>query len=403
MGGRASLFLVLGFSLIFMIAGRYFNQMATSTTDNFTNYYSNTKAHYIANAGVNLVVNRLFLDATIADYTFNWNYDGGTISASLVTIDAIKNIKRLVCTATYFGVSNTMKIIFKPSMFSKYAYFSGNENGVYWTSADTVWGPFHTNGNINIANHPVFMGRATIGGKEVKYDSRSSASYYGGFQKGIQITIPATGVSAVQSNASGGASFTGKSLVYFEFRGDSVRYRYSSTGSWTYKLASTFTPNGVISFSNTEVHLSGTVKGRYTLVTSGSSGNQGSVFLDDNVVYYSDPATNPSTTDMLGIVAQNNIVITDNTVNNSNIKIQATMYCQNGSFTAQNYDTRAAAGFIDLYGGVIQSTRGAVGTFSGSTINHGFSKRYRYDNRLLDTYPPYFPGCGTFEVVSWFE
>jgi hypothetical protein len=406
MGGRASLFLVMGFSLIFMVAGSYFNRMATSTTENFTNYYSNTKAHYIANAGVNLVVNKLFLDATIVDQTFNWSYDGGTISATLVTIDAVKNIKRLICTATYFGVSNSIKIIFKPSMFSKYAYFSGSEGSVYWTSSDTVWGPFHTNGNINIANHPVFLGRATIGGKESLYDYNSSARYYGGFQKGVQITIPATGVSAVQSNASGGASFTGQSLVYFEFRGDSVRYRYSTSGTgstWTYKLASTFSPNGVISFANAEVHLSGTVKGRYSVVASGSTGNQGSFYLEDNIVYNTNPQTNSSSTDMLGIVAQNNIIVTNNTANNSSIKIQATMYCQSGSFSAQNYDTRPVSGYIDLYGGVIQSSRGAVGTFSGSTINHGFSKRYRYDSRLLDTYPPYFPGCGTFEVVSWYE
>jgi len=408
MGGKASLFLVMGFSLIFMVAGRNFNDMATSTTENFTKYFVQAKAHYMASTGVNIVVNKLFLDATIPDQTYSWNFDGGTISASLTTIDAIKNIKQLLSTGTYYGTSNTIKIIFKPSLFSKYAYFSGNENSVYWTSSDTVFGPFHTNGNINIANHPVFYGKATIGGKEYKYDSHSSANYLGGFQKGIQISIPTTGVTSVATGAAaGGAVITGHSLVYFEFRGDSVRYRYSTSGTgstWTYKLASTFAPNGAIYFQNAEVHLSGVVKGRYSVAASYSSGNQGDFYLDGDVTYYTNPKTDPTSTDMLGIVAQKDIVVTNNTANNTGgITIQASMYAQEGSFGAQNYDTRPAAGFIDLYGGIIQNTRGAVGTFSGSTINHGFSKRYRYDERLLTTYPPFYPGCGTFEVVSWFE
>jgi hypothetical protein len=404
MGGRASLFLVLGFSMIFMVAGNYFNQMATSTMDNFTSYYSNTKAHYIANAGVNLVVNRLFIDATIVDQTFNWNYDGGTIAASLTTFNAVKNLKILLCTATYFGKTNTIKVIFKPTRFSKYAYFSDHENGVYWTSNDTVWGPFHTNDDLNINNHPVFMNKATYGGHQNFLSRGSSAVFNGGVQSGIKIPLNSGGVTSVSDNASGGASFTGKSLVYFEFRGDSVRYRYNTTGSWTYKLASTFSPNGVINFANAEVHLSGTVKGQYTVVASGSSGNQGSFFLDNDVVYNTNPQTNGSSTDLLGIVAQNNVIITNNTANNSGIKIQATIYCENGSFTAQNYDTRPLSGFIDLYGGITQNTRGAVGQLDrNGNLSSGFYKRYRYDERLQDTYPPFFPGCGTFEIVSWFE
>jgi hypothetical protein len=410
MGGKASLFLVIGFSLIFMIAGRNFNNMATSTTDNFTSYFVKSKAHYIAVSGVNLIVNRLFLDATLADQTYTFSFDDGTISATLTTLDAVKNIKQLLSTGTYFGTSNTIKIIFKPSLFSKYAYFSNSEgSNIYWTSKDTVWGPFHTNGNLLVSYNPVFYGKATIGGSLTKNPSSSTPQFLGGFQKGIQIAIPTTGVTTVQTAAAtAGFQFSGKSLVYFEFRGDSVRYRYATSGTgstWTYKLASTFTSNGTIDFGNAEVHILGKVKGRYTLVASGSSGNQGDFFLDDDVYYNTDPTVYPSSTDMLGIVAKNDVWVTDNTANNTSagIKIQASIYCETGSFGAQNYSTRAAAGFINLTGGIIQATRGAVGSLSGSTVTNGFSKRYRYDDRLLTTYPPAFPGCGTFEIVSWFE
>jgi hypothetical protein len=53
--------------------------------------------------------------------------------------------------------------------------------------------------------------------------------------------------------------------------------------------------------------------------------------------------------------------------------------------------------------GIIQNTRKAVGTFSGGVINHGFSKRYRYDKRLMFSSPPMYPGTGAFEIVSWLE
>lgn len=405
MGGRASLILVIGFSLIFMAAGLSFNNMATSTTDNMLNYYSNSKAHSIAACGINLIANQLFLDATVPDQTYNFNFDGGTISAALVTTDAYRNIRQLTSTGTFNGTSNRIRVILKPSQFSKYAYFSGSEGGnIWWNTGDTVWGPFHTNDNLRVAYKPVFMGKVSIGGSEIKYTWNTRAQYLGGFQKNIQIRIPSDGVSTV-ANAAGtaGATISGRNLVYFEFRGDSVRYKFSAGGAYTYQLASTFAPNGVIYINNAEVHLQGTVKGQYTIAVSGSSGTKGDIYLDNDIVYNTNPKTNPNSTDMLGIVAESDVIITDNAANNNNIQIQASIFSQNGSFKAQNYDSRPPSGFIDLYGGITQAVRGPVGTFGSYGISSGFNKRYRYDDRLLISYPPSFPGTGTYEIISWFE
>ena len=406
MGGKASLLLVLGFSVIFMVAGRNYSNMATSTVTNLSNYYIDAKTHTLAVSGSNMVINKVFLDPNMSDQSYNYSLDGGTITATYSTINANLKIKQLLVVGTMSGVSTSIKVVLKPSSFSKYAYFSNTEGNVWWTNKDTVWGPFHTNDNIRINYNPVFYGKVTIGGNEIKSPASSAASYYGGFQKGVNVTIPANGVSSVATMAaSGGASTSGQSLVYFEFRGDSIRYKYSSGGAWTYRLASTYAPNGVIYFDNAEVRLKGTVKGRYTIATSGTSNiNRGSIYLDDNIVYNTNPKTNPSSTDMLGIVAQKNVWITDNTANNTGgITIHASIYCQNGQFTAQNYSSRPVAGFIDLLGGITQDERGPVGTVQNGVINHGFSKRYRYDDRLLIGGPPSFPGTGTFEVVSWFE
>jgi hypothetical protein len=95
--------------------------------------------------------------------------------------------------------------------------------------------------------------------------------------------------------------------------------------------------------------------------------------------------------------------MTDNPPNHSDINIHASIYCEKGGFGAQNYSSRPISGNINLLGGIIQHTRRAVGTFGSGGIKSGFAKRYRYDERLRIASPPFFPGTGGFEIVSWYE
>jgi hypothetical protein len=107
---------------------------------------------------------------------------------------------------------------------------------------------------------------------------------------------------------------------------------------------------------------------------------------------------------MLGICAENSVLITDNVPNRTDINIHGSIYCEKGGFGADKYDTRVKSGNINLLGGIIQNTRKAVGTFgSDGKIKTGFAKRYKYDDRLMVASPPFFPGTGGFEIVSWFE
>ncbi len=196
MGGKGALLLVLGFSIIFMVAGRNFNSMATATVENFANYYSDAKAHHIAATGINLVTNQIFLNGSLADQTWNYNFDSGTIRATLTTINAFQQIKELVSIGTYNGVTSTIKVILKPSSFSKYAYFSHTESAnIWWTTSDTVWGPLHTNGQLRVADRPVFMGKVTLDGSLVKFSNNARPQFLGGFQTGVNIAIPSNGVS----------------------------------------------------------------------------------------------------------------------------------------------------------------------------------------------------------------
>lgn len=409
MGGKGALLLVLGFSLIFMVAGRNFNNMATSTVENLTSYYSDTKAHHLAASGVNLVTNQIFLNYALANGTFNYELDGGTITASLSTINVYQNVKQLTSTGTFNGVSTTIKIILKPSSFSKYAYFSHSEGAnIYWTTGDTVWGPFHTNGQLRVADRPVFYGKVTIDGSLVKKSNSARPQFLGGFQTGVHVTIPNDGVANLSAAAqAGGGYITGQSVVYMEFRADSIRYRFNTSSPWTYVLASSFAPNGAIFATDAELRISGRVKGQYTIGASGTGGTNGNIYIDDDIYLNTDPQVDPTSQDMFGIVAARNVEITDNAANNNNVKIQAAIYSEAGSFEAENYQHRPVSGAIYLYGGIVQNARGPVGTFTThgntTTITSGFSKRYRYDDRFMLASPPFFPGTGKFEIVSWFE
>jgi hypothetical protein len=126
-----------------------------------------------------------------------------------------------------------------------------------------------------------------------------------------------------------------------------------------------------------------------------------------NDLYYErNPQTIPSSDDLLGLVANNNVVIANNAANNSGVDIFGNIFARSGSFTAENYNSRPIS-TLKVLGSIVQNTRGAVGQFSGSSLTNGFSKRYRFDDRLNDPAfrPPYYPGyyVRTLSVANWWE
>ncbi|HSP87573.1 MAG TPA: hypothetical protein VLN45_05535, partial [Ignavibacteriaceae bacterium] len=118
------------------------------------------------------------------------------------------------------------------------------------------------------------------------------------------------------------------------------------------------------------------------------------------VVYKSDPVKNPNSTDILDIVAKDNVLITENTANKTNgINIHASIFCENGGFGAGWKNFLVPCGKINLLGGIQNKSRVQIGETNGN----GFSRAYKYDKRLALISPPYYPGTGKFEIVSWKE
>ena len=138
------------------------------------------------------------------------------------------------------------------------------------------------------------------------------------------------------------------------------------------------------------ISLSGTNGSRVTLVA------EGNINITGHVVYKDNPVTNPNSTDALGLIANSNIIVKTSAPNN--LVIQAHMIAKGGGFGVENYDTVSWRGLLNVYGGIVNKIRNAVGT-TGTT---GYSKNYTFDPRFKKTPPPRYPAVpDEFQWLGW--
>lgn len=180
---------------------------------------------------------------------------------------------------------------------------------------------------------------------------------------------------------------------------------------------------GVI-FVSGSVAVSGVVRGQVTLAATGR------IVIADDITHATDPgvaACGPDK-DILGLFGNGDILIADNTINppvspqnngaygtfddTPDEFVHAVVLALN-QFTVERYDQGSTRdercgtslwgrGCLYLTGGIIQRTRGAVGTIQnpGGT---GYLKRYSYDGCAGSYPPPYFPTTGHFARGRYYE
>lgn len=440
MSGKASLLVVAGFSILFLITLQNFGSVTNRSVDNFIEYNNRTVAHNIAVSAANIVANQVYRNPMQPEYSSGWrNFQGGKMKWS---VSGWNDNKRTLTAIGIYGNATSedtslIQIQVTPNSFARYAYFSEHERSgpssgyIWWMGKDIVDGPFHTQDDLRVANHPQFLGESTSHfGKLIYYTSKTKDSpiITGLYQPGLSLPIPDNSISELLQPAIDNGkrfSFYSNSNIrynsfYLTFNSNQVTYRITgerkSGSTWvpfdsTYPSVNpaTLAPNGVIYFGGTDkngnpidMRLKGTVKGQYTV------SSEGNVWLDDDIVYNTNPKIDPTSTDLLGICAKNYVWITKNTPNKTDINIQAAIFCQEGGFGAEDYNDKIVPGWgprgnINLLGGISQSWRQPVGTFSGENILTGYAKKYTYDRRLLSKSPPFFPGTSFFRIVSWYE
>ncbi|MFI5236745.1 MAG: hypothetical protein ACHQLA_02270 [Ignavibacteriales bacterium] len=393
--GKLALFLVLGFSILYIILGGSSSKLSTQTVENMADYNANTVAHNIAVSATNLACNQIFLNSSWNDGFSHVDFENGYFDANVQVLDPWRNIRKLTTTAQYGDVTNSIEVIFQPSSFSKYAYYSVSESGIHWHDGDTVWGPWHSQDNITVNHSPVFYGKVTTK-KDIIYETVfDDPKFYGGFEKGINVSMPTTSITDLEALAlDEGAYFSGKDTVFLTFQGDSVLYRSSYNSPDSSLLLSSIAPNGILFAKNAVLRLQGTIKGRYTV------GANKTIYIDNDIVYNTDPGIDATSQDLFGIVAEKDVLVADLPANYDGINLHASIFCMNEGFGAQNPGTRPNSGQLKLLGGIQQNYRKLV---SDPWPAHGFLKAYKYDVRLMIASPPGYPGTGQLEILSWFE
>lgn len=345
-------------------------------------------------------------------------YGKGTVTSYLDPLDTnTGNPTRFVAitvraTLNNSGMTKCLQVKVGQQNFSRYAYFSDLEKSpsgstIWFFTKDVFYGPVHTNDQMHIYGSPTFYEEVSSAASSIDY-------YHGGppednptFHKGITLnasTIPLpinTDMLLDKANQPGGLVLSGNPVrIRFMLDSSDNPFLRVTIGGTTSDMS--YPANGVI-YVNGKAQVEGVVRGQLTI------GCSGDIEIMDNITYYTDPRIDPTSTDLLGLVAERNVYM-DGDPSGPNYDaadetVMAAIMALNTSWTVENYNQGTPRGKLIVYGGIIQKQRGPVGTFYSSTgqVATGYEKDYTFDPRLMDNPPPAFPTTGQIEKISWAE
>lgn len=420
MGGKASILMILGFNLIFMVVGYNYSKMLERAVDNEVYYIDRNVAHNIAVSGANLAANRIFLSKTWTTGYSNTPLFGGNFTVQVQTSGLNKII---TSTGVFRTTTSVVRVELRPSYYSKFGNFYQTLTA-YPATGDTFNGPFHVNSNLVTYGTPVFNGKATSKLGLSLQGSPKDPKFYGGYESGIDIPLDFDTTGMRQAATSNGKVFkdttnTGKDInIELVFNSDAtVTWRYSRNdglNKWTApktESISTVAPNGLIFVEKGNIFVKGTLSGQVSIVSSAKgSTKSGFVYQTDDLQYKTDPRTDPASTDILGIIAENSIrLIKTPETQGQDIITQASMFSKNGDIGPEDalIDYPGFLGSWKILGGMIAKglrVTARYGTVGGKTVpKNGYMLNHTYDKRFLTFVPPNFPNTRMYEIVSWLE
>ncbi|MFQ5674496.1 MAG: DUF4900 domain-containing protein [bacterium] len=309
--------------------------------------------------------------------------------------------------------SRKIEIEMTTTTFNKYAYLTGDEGGIIWfNSGDLIEGPIHSNDQISIIGSPVFMGKVTSTAASFNQGWPFNPDFQDGYQLGVPPVIFPTQQDIVDNYWSENSN--PPSLIIDARFGKKASIEFNANGTLTYNVwhwqggnkiydihdavANIEDLNGLI-FVKGSVRVKGTLDGVVTLFATKN-------ILITNDIRYEDSDSNgkplPGADDMLGLISSQDVIVVDNSANRNDVVINAAILTLGNSFRVQNYSSGPPRGDLTIYGSLSQKVRGPVGTFSwwGTT---GYEKDYHYDERFVDTPPPYYPSTGQYHFNYWKE
>jgi hypothetical protein len=291
--------------------------------------------------------------------------------------------------------------VYQPT-YAQFALWSHLNGGLYFGSGENYHGHVHADDELYFTGSPSFYAQLTSNFGTYGGSISSVYMQYGLALNSYQGTMADvnfnSGSSSLKSIAtSSGVAVSGNTTLTFS--GSTVQITNPTKG-WVNHSYSIPASGGMIYVANNgsttgskagTIYLQGgTVTGPLTVVS------ENDMYVENNITYTHDPVSNPTTTDALGLISQDDIWI--DTGAPRSLTIDAAMIAagtsgdgSDGSFGALNYNTRSA-GTLTLYGGIVQEQRGAVCMFNGSgVVINGYAKNYSYDQRFLTKPPPNYP------------
>jgi len=294
--------------------------------------------------------------------------------------------------------------------FSRYAYFSdielrANGSKIWFASGDNLYGPVHTNDQFHVSGTPTFHQEASSHSGTIDYFAGGPPADNPDFKKGVTLgaaTIPLPSdlsILKAKSRATGGlfiTGFTSKATVDIQYNAGLNKSQLVITKDTGAAVTYDLPANGVV-YIDGMAEVKGKLQGKLTIAS------RGDLRIVDDIVYKTDPRTDPTSTDILGLISEANVVMAATAANldSGDETVMASIMALGESFTAENYASGSPRGKLKLYGGIIQERRGPVGTFSGSTTVSGYQKAYSHDIRLVDSPPPGYPTTGIIERIAW--
>lgn len=413
MGGKVSLILVMSFSVLFAMFGRNILNSSVTVTDNFSNYYSKTRSQSIAISGANMAINNLYLNKNWMTGYSNKSFANGKFD---VTVDTVGwDSRRIISTGVYYGDTSRVEILLEPENFALFGNFYNVFGSVWAATGDTFQGRFHANDWVNCYYNPVFLGPVTTSKGIKLYNASSHPEFHGGTKvtEPIPLTFDTSSIRmAAYSNGKIFRDTTNAGKV------TTVDLNFLASGQVTYKLKigsgayttpktvalTTLAPNGVIYVEKGNINVEGTLNGRATIVASqkGDAG-AGIINITNSIEYKDNPITNPSCDDMMGMVAENSVHVTENTTR-GDITIHSSIFSQKDGLVIDGYSHYPSAYKMNLVGGIIGQKLQATADYDGGgNPIHGYSYIHKYDSRFTKVRPPFFPSTKYFRVVSWYE
>ncbi len=380
------------------------------------------RAFIIAESALDFGINLLKNHAITFPYTLsNQSLDEGYFDLVIEKIspERVKITSTGKILLSTFGETNQIEkqvqAYLEEESFCRYLYFTTDEHlwglvPVWFITGDHLRGPLHTNTHYHISGDPIFDGLAKSHDNWVEYlhggPPLDNPQFNGGLLLGVPTIDLPTDASSIKTAAlSGGLYLKGKTLVVFN--NDGTLTITNNNKGWYQKVVSP-PSNRVIYIEDGNVYVRGVVKGNFTV------GTNKNIIITDNIVYAEDPRTTPTSTDMLGLVAEQNVIVSTDDDDGSQIydqacpydlEIDASIMALGDSFVVENWWSCSPLGTLTLFGGVIQKYRGPVGTFDPITNQKlsGYTKDYQYDERFESSHPPYFPTTGDWRLLAWEE